>query len=169
MLYNETNNFDEIKTLFPDKTEIEVVIRPCLPRADHRVPGGLILRKLMVCFPIIRFFQFWPNCRRLSAGAMSSLQPGGKKRQTRLQHQGGVQLWNGKPHEDKALGRSCSGGDFNLSLGIAQNFTPFRFSAGFILPRRVLWCKIRKMRLFVDLCPCSSWDLKQIEKHGGNW
>ena len=54
---------------------------------------------------------------------MSSLQPGGKKRQTRLQHQGGVQLWNGKPHEDKALGRSCSGGDFNLSLGIAQNFT----------------------------------------------
>ena len=56
MLYNETNNFDEIKTLFPDKTEIEVVIRPCLPRADHRVPGGLILRKLMVCFPIIRFF-----------------------------------------------------------------------------------------------------------------
>ena len=56
MLYNETNNFDEIKTLFPDKTEIEVVIRPCLPRADHRVPGGLILRKLMVCFSIIRFF-----------------------------------------------------------------------------------------------------------------
>ena len=83
MFYNETNNFDEIKTLFPDKTEIEVVIRPCLPRADHRVPGGLILRKLMVCFPIIRFFQFWPNCRRLSAGAMSSLQPGGEKRQTR--------------------------------------------------------------------------------------
>ena len=28
MLYNETNNFDEIKTLFPDKTEIEVVIKP---------------------------------------------------------------------------------------------------------------------------------------------
>ena len=76
---------------------------------------------------------------------MSSLQPGGEKRQTRLQHQGGVQLWNCKPHEDKALGRSCSGGDFNLSLGIAQNFTPFRFSAGFILPRRVLWCNIRKM------------------------
>ena len=69
---------------------------------------------------------------------MSSLQPGGEKRQTRLQHQGGVQLWNGKPHEDKALGRSCSCGDFNLSLGIAQNFTPFRFSAGFILPRRAL-------------------------------
>ena len=102
------------------------------------------------------FFQFSPNSRRLSPGAMSSLQPAGEKRQTRLQHQGGVQLWNGKPHEDKALGRSCSGGDFNLSLGIAQNFTPFRFSAGFILPRRVLWCKIRKMRLFVDLCPCSS-------------
>ena len=60
--------------------------------------------------------------------------------------QGGVQLGNGKPHEDKALGRSCSGGDFNLFLGIAQNFTPFRFSAGFILPRMVLWCKIRKMR-----------------------
>ena len=30
MLYNETNNFDEIKTLLPHKTEIEVVIRPCL-------------------------------------------------------------------------------------------------------------------------------------------
>ena len=52
----DLNNFDEIKTLFPDKTEIEVVIRPCLPRADLRVPGGLILRKFMVCFPIIRFF-----------------------------------------------------------------------------------------------------------------
>ena len=69
MLYNETNNFDEIKTLFPDKTEIEVVIRPCLPRADHRVPGGLILRKLMVCFPIIRFFssfdQIAGNFRRV--------------------------------------------------------------------------------------------------------
>ena len=54
MLYNETNNFDEIKTLFPDKTEIEVVIRPCLPRADHRVPGGLILRKLI-----------WDGCNSL--------------------------------------------------------------------------------------------------------
>ena len=162
MLYNETNNFDEIKTLFPDKTEIEVVIRPCLPRADHRVPGGLILRKLMVCFPIIRFFPVLTKLQETLGGCDVFTA-------TRLQHQVGIQLWNGKPHEDKALGRSCSGGDFNLSLGIAQNFTPCRFSAGFILPRRVLWCKIRKMRLFVDLCPCSSWDLKQIEKHGGNW
>ena len=68
MLYNETNNFDEIKTLFPDKTEIEVVIRPCLPRADHRVPGGLILRKLMVCFPIIRFFPVFTKLQETFGG-----------------------------------------------------------------------------------------------------
>ena len=159
MFYNRTNNFDEIKKLFPDKTDIEVVITPCRPKSGHRVPGGLILRKLMVCFPIIRFFQFWPNCRRLSAGAMSSLQPGGKKRQTRLQHQGGVQLWNGKPHEDKALGRSCSGGDFNLSLGIAQNFTPFRFSAGFILPRS---CGARSERWDI-----SSTNVERLFSYGG--
>ena len=45
-------NVDEIRILFPDLTEIEVILKPCLPRAGHRVPGELILRKLVVCFPI---------------------------------------------------------------------------------------------------------------------
>ena len=169
MLYNETNNFDEIKTLFPDKTEIEVVIRPCLPRADHRVPGGLILRKLMVCFPIIRFFPVLTKLQETFGGcdvftatgwweeANQAAAPG---RRPTLEWQA---TWGQSTREK--LFRWW----LNLSLGIAQNFTPFRFSAGFILPRRVLWCKISKMRLFADLCPCSSWDLKQIEKHGGNW
>ena len=29
-------NVDEIRILFPDLTEIEVILKPCLPRAGHR-------------------------------------------------------------------------------------------------------------------------------------
>ncbi len=81
-----------------------------------------------------------------------------------MQHQRGVELWDGESYEDKTFGASCSGGFSTFTLK-SENFLPQ-------VQVRLIAAKEAGREVNVDKkdeTVRGSCDRRQIERHGENW